>query len=343
MAIRMPRSRRLLEVLAQRVDDQRHVGLGELEHQPGRRHPVLASAPSTSVGQAAGLQLPSGDVDVHGRAPARRAGLHQPAAIRHDSCSTRRPIGIISALDSATSRNSPGPSTPRSGWFQRSSVSTATIRPVAQVQHRLAVHHQLVGAERGLQLRAQPAAARGPGLLLRVGDRRPGPGRPAWRCTSAVSAAASTCSALLCPSAVARPMLALMVKVPDGSRNGSRSDFSTRSATAARSASSVRSVQMMANSSPPSRPTVSPGRTEAPQPAGDLDQQLVAGGVPGAVVDLLEPVQVEVGHPDPGAGPDAGGQARARTGPAAGCGWPGRSGRRAAPGGSAPPRPACGR
>ena len=40
---------------------------------------------------------------------------------------THWPIGTISPVRSAGSRNSAGASRPRSGWFQRSSASTPTI------------------------------------------------------------------------------------------------------------------------------------------------------------------------------------------------------------------------
>ena len=63
---------------------------------------------------------------------------------------------------------------------------------------------------------------------------------------------------------------------------------------------------MIANSSPLSRPTVSPGRIAAAQPGGHLAEQLVAGRVPQGVVDLLEAVQVAEEHGQVGTRPGRG-------------------------------------
>ena len=63
----------------------------------------------------------------------------------------------------------------------------------------------------------------------------------------------------------------------------------------------------MRNSSPPWRATRSPERT-APQPVGDLAQELVAGGVPEAVVHELEVVEVDEEHGGARAGPAGPGQ-----------------------------------
>ena len=52
----------------------------------------------------------------------------------------------------------------------------------------------------------------------------------------------------------------------------------------------------MANSSPPSRATVAPGRRQECESLGDDLQELVADVVPERVVDLLEPVQVQQQH-----------------------------------------------
>ena len=57
-----------------------------------------------------------------------------------------------------------------------------------------------------------------------------------------------------------------------------------------------------ANSSPPSRATVSPARS-APQPPRDRDQQLVAARVAERVVDRLEAVEVDQQHADGGPRP----------------------------------------
>ena len=53
-----------------------------------------------------------------------------------------------------------------------------------------------------------------------------------------------------------------------------------------------------ANSSPPSRASVSPSRSAPLQPLGDDLEQLVAVVVPERVVDLLEAVEVDEQHRD---------------------------------------------
>ena len=49
----------------------------------------------------------------------------------------------------------------------------------------------------------------------------------------------------------------------------------------------------MPNSSPPKRATVSPGPQAGAEPLADGRQELVADRVPEALVDRLEPVEVE--------------------------------------------------
>ena len=72
----------------------------------------------------------------------------------------------------------------------------------------------------------------------------------------------------------------------------SRIAASTRSQAIVASPSSSMSSISTANSSPPSRATVSSTRTAERIRATDLVEQLVAGGVPEQVVDALEAVQV---------------------------------------------------
>ena len=74
-----------------------------------------------------------------------------------------------------------------------------------------------------------------------------------------------------------------------------------------------------ANSSPPTRATVSPGRSVAVSCCCRGDQQRVAGRVAVRVVDVLEPVEVDVEHADeravaarPAPAPASGGRAAAR-------------------------------
>ena len=96
-----------------------------------------------------------------------------------------------------------------------------------------------------------------------------------------------------------------MLAVSDSSRPislcmsyGWRSTSSRRSATSSGPASSVEPSTSTTNSSPASRAAVSPSRMTLSQPCGDDPQQLVAGGVAEAVVDVLEAVDVDVQRRD---------------------------------------------
>ena len=60
----------------------------------------------------------------------------------------------------------------------------------------------------------------------------------------------------------------------------------------------VRSSHSTVNSSPPKRATVSPGRITDSSLRATVDEQLVAGIVAQAVVDVLEAVEVEEHHAD---------------------------------------------
>ena len=93
--------------------------------------------------------------------------------------------------------------------------------------------------------------------------------------------------------ALAMPMLAVTETCWSPMRYGARSSRTSRSAIATERFRSGASSVRTANSSPPSRATRSPSRTEPRDPLGDRDEQGVAGGVAERVVDDLEVVEVE--------------------------------------------------
>ena len=103
----------------------------------------------------------------------------------------------------------------------------------------------------------------------------------------------SSCTVVAGAGVVATPMLTPTCSRTPVTVNGSSSSVAQPLGEGLgllrRSASGSRT----ANSSPPSRARTSSVRSAAAQPRADLAQQVVAGGVPEAVVDLLEPVQVE--------------------------------------------------
>ena len=55
------------------------------------------------------------------------------AACRHAVSMTHRPSGVITPLFSASAMNASGESTPRAGWFHRSSASTPRNSPPGSV------------------------------------------------------------------------------------------------------------------------------------------------------------------------------------------------------------------
>ena len=103
-------------------------------------------------------------------------------------------------------------------------------------------------------------------------------------------------------------------------RTGCASAPATRRGDRRRLAARSISSQRIANSSPPSRATVSAGRSDAAQALGDRDEQHVAGGVAEGVVDELEAVEVEAQHGERAARARRGGEARGRAGRRAACG-----------------------
>ena len=80
-----------------------------------------------------------------------------------------------------------------------------------------------------------------------------------------------------------------------------RADHLDEPARRARATASLGPVPTctMANSSPPSRATVSLSRDASRQPARDLLQQLVADRMAERVVDALEMVEIEAQHRQP--------------------------------------------
>ena len=225
---------------------------------------------------------------------------------------------MIRPVDSATGMNRSGGTRPRVGECQRSERLDADDGVRVEVDQRLVVDAELAAleAEPKLVLEAEQLAelARHPvlvelvaaaaGLLRRVhGDVR-----VADQVVARAGGRAWETMPMLAPSVSWWPATAT------GSDSRSRSRCATPIA-AGSSASSSRS----ANSSPPRRASVSPGRLVVGEAPGDLLQQLVAGVVAERVVHLLEAVEVDQQHADRGRGalrtaraPGRGGRGRAR-------------------------------
>jgi hypothetical protein len=96
------------------------------------------------------------------------------------------------------------------------------------------------------------------------------------------------------------PMLASMVGATPLTSNGRCSARSSRSATSMAASGPPTSGSTTANSSPPTTDRVDVAKLLG-QPRADLAQQHVARAMPQHVVDLLEPVEVDEQHRQPGA------------------------------------------
>ena len=94
------------------------------------------------------------------------------------------------------------------------------------------------------------------------------------------------------------PRLAVTWNVWPSSANGAANSRSSLSASAAASAGRRTPAWTSANSSPPSRASVSLARSDRAEAGRDRAQQPVAGLVPERVVDVLEAVEVEQHHRD---------------------------------------------
>ena len=197
-------------------------------------------------------------------------------------------------VSSATSRKAAGVRSPSVGCSQRTSASSAARRWVSRRDHRLVVHGELTGVDRAPQLALDAAAGRrlGPQVvvedldtsaaaLLGVVHRRVGVAEEllGWPAVDARD-----------PHARADDELGV---VDDKGRATTRN---SRSATAVTSEVSARPSHTTTNSSPPKRATASPSRNAPRKRCASSTQDAVAGVVPDAVVEDLEPVDVEEEH-----------------------------------------------
>ena len=198
---------------------------------------------------------------------------------------------------------------------RRRHIAQLRVRPTRQCLDRddpsgRHVHDRLVGDGESFVLDGHGAAGtRDPG------EPRP---RPAWTARRghrslgrstlaryiATSASRSRSSAVWWPrEARTTPMLLRMEISRSSRRNGASNDLEIRSARSSASWAAVTSSTRMANSSPPSRAIVSSGRRHRMETSGDRHEQPVADRVTKAVVDRLEPIEVEEQQADkPSAG-----------------------------------------
>ena len=235
------------------------------------------------VEQVRRAQLARREVDRHGDGTLRRRRV-QPARCAHASRRTQRPSSTIRPVSSASGMNSAGARCRASGWRQRSSASTPTIVPVAQVDDRLvgeraARRRRSARAELAPRARARSiAAACMPGSKI---AQRPLPLRP-WPRYIATSASRSSSSARRRRRGAKRDADAGRARDARARRRRTAREHggdqrARPTATAARP--SPRSSSRTANSSPPSRATVSPAAQRPLEACADRDQQRVARGV----------------------------------------------------------------
>ncbi len=167
-----------------------------------------------------------------------------------------------------------------------------------QVDDRLEVDLEQLVLDRRAQLVLPAQAGHHPPVHALVEHRASGPGRPRLASYMAMSALRTSSAASMSRLAERDADAGGDEQLPPAERGTApAARRCSRSATTpglgldrpGRRAGSV-------NSSPPTRATVSPGRSDSAQPLGERHQQLVADGVAEAVVDELEAVDVEEQH-----------------------------------------------
>ena len=139
---------------------------------------------------------------------AGRASRCHSRAWRHASRRIRRPIGAIRPVSSASGMKSPGSTSPRRGWNQRASASTATTRPVVEADDRLVVDADLVALDRLLERGRELVAPRGCACASPARRTRSAACRSLLAVYIATSALREQLVGRLASAAVAMPMLA---------------------------------------------------------------------------------------------------------------------------------------
>ncbi len=106
-------------------------GLRDLERDHARLEAVGRDRPLDPPHRLLVEKLIRGDVDVERSPPYSEKVDRQRKRVAHACCMTRASIAPIRPVSSASGRNSVGGSTPRVGWFHRTSASKPTIHPSA--------------------------------------------------------------------------------------------------------------------------------------------------------------------------------------------------------------------
>ena len=126
-----------------------HDALGDLELERRRVEPGLGQDRVDLVDEVRLAELAGRQVDRHHQARAARAGRRATrVAWRQAVSSTHRPSGTIRPVSSASGMNDSGGTRPRTGCCQRTSASKPTIRSVVEVDQRLVVDAQLAALDR---------------------------------------------------------------------------------------------------------------------------------------------------------------------------------------------------
>ena len=216
---------------------------------------------------------------------------------------------------------------PRSGWRQRSSASTPVDRAVLQPHDRLVVQLELLGrrARAAGRCAAPGGRARPRASPARTAGSRPC--RRAWRCTSRRRRRGSSrrrrspdsCSATEMP----RLQRSASSLCPATQRHGERLEDPLGGV------GRLLAVARRPRAAPRTRRRRSARRCRrrgcsASSRRADLDQHLVAGGMPEAVVDRLEVVEVEEDHGEPAPLAAARGRSRGARARRRARGWPAR-------------------
>jgi hypothetical protein len=196
-----------------------------------------------------------------------------------------------------------GPSTPCTGWDQRTSASAPQHGTVHEADQRLVLHEELAVPQRAGQLVGQPVPGDGAGVRVGVGDLVAVAAALLGAVHRDVGAAQHVGCAAGADLAVhdADAAVHRQLAVVEQHRGGERLQDA---ACQVRDGGQARRVGVEGDelvAADPGDQLVGRGDAVA-QPVGDGDQQPVAHRVAEAVVDRLEAVQVEVADADPAVG-----------------------------------------
>ena len=258
------------ELVGQRGAGGDEGGLGDLEVQPLRREAGRLEHRCTTSAAKPVRASWLGETLTATQPPGARPSASS-AASRQAWASIQRPSGRMSPLLSASSRKRSGGSSPLVGVLPAHERLVADDRQAAE-RRRSAGSGRAARPSRATRAgRPRAAGPRGCRCGRAPGRRRrSGPGRAAWRAAAPCRRASRTSSAVSGWVPMLPPTLSVTACRWPPRSNGSSSASASRDAVSASSAGVRTPSTTTTNSSPPTRPSRSSGRSAAAQPLGDL-------------------------------------------------------------------------